>query len=119
MCHSWMKRIYRWDHKKQFMYAPLEGNTARQMLAELFPNYLKENTVIYFEDGKVYTRSTAALKIIQRLGQPYTLIGAGWIVPRFIRDGVYRMIANRRYRYGQRYESCPLPPIEWRQRFLP
>jgi predicted DCC family thiol-disulfide oxidoreductase YuxK len=118
MCNGWVKRFARWDKKKLFHFAPLEGDTAKKMLGEIFPDFLKEDTIIYFDDGKAFVRSTAALKIMSQLGFPYFLGGLGLLVPRFIRDGVYRWIASRRYTYGKRYDSCPIPPREWRDRFL-
>ena len=88
------------------------------MLKEIFPDFLKEDTIIYFDNGKTYVRSTAALKILSQLSLPYSLSALGFLVPRPIRDAVYRWIANRRYTYGKRYDSCPIPPPEWRDRFL-
>ena len=118
MCNGWVKRFIRWDKKKIFLFAPLEGEIAKQMLEPVFPGYLKENTIIYFEDGNVFVRSTAALKILGQLKFPYSLCKVGLFVPRFFRDWVYHQIAIRRYLYGKRYDSCPMPPPEWRDRFL-
>jgi predicted DCC family thiol-disulfide oxidoreductase YuxK len=118
MCNGWVKRFIRWDKKKVFHFAPLEGEVARQMLEPIFPGYLKENTIIYFENAQVFVRSTAALKILGQLKFPYSLCKIALIIPRFIRDWVYHQIAIRRYRYGKRYDSCPIPPPEWKDRFL-
>jgi predicted DCC family thiol-disulfide oxidoreductase YuxK len=118
MCNGWVKRFIRWDKNKIFKYAPLESETAKKMLGEIFPEYLKEDTIILFDDGKIYVRSTAALKILGQLKWPYSWSNLGLLVPRLIRDGVYRQIANHRYRFGKRYASCPVPPPEWRDRFL-
>ena|SRR6185503_13881353 len=118
MCNSWVKRIIRLDDKKLFKFAALEGETAQKTLTPLMPEYLKEDTIIYFEDGKIYLRSNAALRILKALGIPFNLGYAFTIVPKFLRDGVYRWVANRRYKYGKRYDSCPVPPVEWRDRFL-
>lgn len=118
MCNGWVKRFVRWDKKKIFRFAPLEGETAKKMLGEIFPDFLKEDTIIYFDNGKTYVRSTAALKILEQFDFPYSWSIIGFLIPRAIRDGVYRWIANRRYTYGKRYDSCPIPPVEWRDRFL-
>ena len=118
MCNSWVKRIIRWDDEKIFKFAALEGDTAREILTPLLPEYLKEDTIIYYDDGHIYLRSNAALKIINALGIPYKFGSVLAIVPLFLRDSVYRWVANRRYKYGERYDSCPVPPVEWRDRFL-
>ena len=118
MCHAWVKRIIRWDKKKKFQFVPLESALAETMLKPTFPEYLKEDTLVYVQNGQVKIRSTAVLCILRTLGFPYTLFQIGWLVPGFIRDALYQAVANRRYRYGKRYEECPVPPKEWMDRFL-
>lgn len=118
MCHSWVKRLIHWDKKKKFHFAPLEGETAKNTLAPLLPNYLLENTIIYTDGNSVYLRSEAALRILSELGFPFKIFTSGLMIPKKIRDGVYNSVANRRYHFGPRYESCPLPPAGWKDRFL-
>lgn len=118
MCHSWVKRLIRWDKLKIFKFAPLEGEAARNYLSPVQPDYIMEDTIVYYDNGKTYLRSAAALRIIKELGFPYSLLFFGLNVPRPIRDSVYKWVADNRYKFGERYESCPLPPVEWRDRFL-
>ena len=118
MCNSWVKQIVRRDKHKTFQFAPLDSETARKMLTSLVPDYIKEDTIIYYEDGKVFMRSDAALRILKTLGFPVSMLSMGLLVPKTIRDGVYNWVAKRRYKFGKRYEECPLPPLEWRDRFL-
>ena len=118
MCHSWVKRIIRWDKSKLFRFSPLEGDLAKETLSPLLPEYIKEDTIILFNDGEVLLRSDAALKIMEILGFPYNLFITGRLAPKSMRDGIYRWVANRRYTYGNRYDSCPMPPVEWRDRFI-
>ncbi len=118
MCNSWVKRIIKWDKKKVFQFAALESETAQKLLTPLLPDYLKEDTIIFRDDSQIYLRSNAVLRILKYLGFPLYLGLIFFFVPGFIRDGVYDWIAARRYKYGKRYDSCPLPPPEWRDRFL-
>lgn len=118
MCNTWVKRILKWDSKKVFSFAALESETAQKLLKPLFPKYLEENTIILYADDRIYLRSTAVMHILVSLGFPANLGSAMIIFPRGLRDGVYDWIANRRYKYGKRYDSCPIPPPVWRDRFL-
>lgn len=118
MCHSWVKRIILWDKKKRFKFSPLESELAKKTLTPILPDYVQEDTIIYYDEGRVYLRSTAALKIFEALNFPYKLGIAGWLIPKPWRDALYRWVAARRYKYGERYERCPLPPPEWKNRFL-
>ena len=110
MCHSWVKRIIRWDSSKQFRYSPLDGELAVQKLTPLLADYLKEDTIVLYDEGKVYLRSDAAIKIFSLLGFPYNLMKAGKIFPKVLRDLMYRRVAANRYKFGERYATCPLPP---------
>ena len=118
MCHSWVKRLIKWDHKKIFKFAPLESETARKLLTPLFPDYIREDTIVYYDTGKIYLRSEAALRIISNLDFPLSFMKTGLLIPKTIRDAAYKAVARQRYKFGKRYESCPLPPAEWRDRFL-
>ena len=97
-----------WDEEKIFKFAPLESETAEKITDPNFTRLYKEDTIVYYEDGKVFMRSEAALRILSRLKFPLTIMNAGLIIPKGLRDSVYKWVASRRYQYGQRYESCPL-----------
>ena len=118
MCHSWVRRIIKFDSKKKFRFAPLESEVAKSFLAELLPDYLKEETIIYFDNGQVYTHSDAVLRIMSDLSFPVNILKMGLLVPKALRDGIYNKVAANRYKFGKRFDSCPLPPVEWRDRFL-
>ena len=76
-------------------------------------------SVVYLRDGVVIQRSDAALWILIDLGGWRALYRALFIVPRFVRDGVYAWIARNRYRWFGKREACRLPTSEERLRFLP
>ena len=116
MCHAWVKRIIKWDKRKIFRFAPLEGETAVNYLTPLMPDYLKEDTIIYYQDGRIRMRSDAAIEILHMLGLGGTFL-LRW-VPKKLLDAIYSQVASRRYKYGERFTSCPLPPAEWSDRFL-
>lgn len=118
MCHAWVKRIIRWDKKGIFKFAPLEGDTAREVLASIMADYLSEDTIVYYDGSEVWLRSQAALKILSQLGFPYHLMALGWIIPIPWRDWLYRKIADNRYRYGERFAECPLPDEKQKGRFI-
>ncbi len=75
-------------------------------------------SIVLVEEGKCYTKSTAALKIARRLDSAWPLLYGFIVVPRFIRDFVYDWIAQNRYKWFGKQDSCRLPTPELRQRFL-
>ena len=62
--------------------------------------------------------ASAALKILVRLRGAYFLMGVFFLVPKFLRDPVYRFIGNHRYSWFGKRETCRLPTPEERARFL-
>lgn len=118
MCNAWIRRLLKWDRKKQFHFAPLDSDTAKRLLAPVFPDYVKEDTVIYYNEGKIFLRSSAVIEISKELPLPYNLLPALKMVPEKWLNALYDRIAGNRYQYGERFEACPLPPSEWWERFL-
>lgn len=117
LCQRSVQFILKNDPHGHFRFAPLQGTTARERLPV---DFLHADTasIVLLENGKIYHRSTAALRICRQLRWPAKALYAGMIFPRFIRDAVYRWIAHNRYRWFGKDETCWLPRPEWRQRFL-
>ena len=69
--------------------------------------------------GRRYERSDAALHIALGLRAPWPLAFGAILIPRRVRDAVYRWIARNRYRWFGRTDTCALPPPGLRERFLP
>ena len=74
------------------------------------------NTVYFYENGVLYSKSRAALKVTSHLRRRFSWIKIGYVIPRLIRDKVYDVVAKRRHRIAASY--CFVPPQELRSRFL-
>jgi len=68
---------------------------------------------------RLLSRSDAVLALLSQLPSPWpTVAGALRLIPRFLRDLAYRLVARWRYRVWGRLEACPIPTAEERSRFL-
>jgi predicted DCC family thiol-disulfide oxidoreductase YuxK len=76
------------------------------------------SSVILVEDGNVYTDSTASLRIARYMRRPWRWMVVFTVVPRPIRDLVYRWFARNRYRWFGKTETCRVPTAALRARFL-
>lgn len=76
------------------------------------------DTVVFVEDGQAFTHSNAALRIARHLRAPWSFVRVFWIVPRPVRDAVYRWFARNRYRWFGKTDACRVPTPELRARFL-
>jgi predicted DCC family thiol-disulfide oxidoreductase YuxK len=118
MCNGIVKGVMRADKERIFRFAPLQGETAevaRRLHAD-FPTEME--TVVYLRRGEVFLRSRAAALAAQEL--PYPAKALSWVrfLPVSVVDFLYGIIARVRYRVFGKYEHCPVPPPEDRDRFL-
>lgn len=117
LCNASVQWLIKRDQKHQFRFAPLQGETAKVHLKITDENATPQS-VILFENGKVYQKSSAALRIAVKLGFPWFLAGIFFIIPRFFRDWVYDFIARNRYRWFGKQDACMIPTPELKALFL-
>ncbi|MBO0361051.1 thiol-disulfide oxidoreductase DCC family protein [Hymenobacter sp. BT186] len=119
LCNGFVQFVINHDPAGRFQFTSLQSEAGRQLLAQHgIPAVIQPETVMLVENGRVYTHSTAALRVLRRLRGPWPLLYAGMLVPRLLRDWVYRFIARHRYQWFGRKESCWLPTPELKARFL-
>jgi predicted DCC family thiol-disulfide oxidoreductase YuxK len=85
LCNRFVDRLVCWDRTHVLRFAPLQGTTATAMDLDTAPSSL--GTVLFVDDGRIYERSDAALRILMRLGGGWRLVGAFLIIPRVLRNG--------------------------------
>ena len=118
MCNRFVDIILRADRSGIFRFAPLQGETARALLPPL-PESPAEWSVIYLDERGMHAEWDASLEVYRRLGGPWRLFGLIRLVPRPIRNPMYRVIARNRYRWFGRRPTCRLPSTGEHERFLP
>ncbi|MEZ5426354.1 MAG: thiol-disulfide oxidoreductase DCC family protein [Pyrinomonadaceae bacterium] len=117
-CNDWVNFIIERDRKDHFKFAPLQSDTARRFLEEHNVDPEETDSVVVIENEKAYTYSTAALRITRGLGGLWAVFYALIIVPKPIRDAVYKWIAGNRYKWFGKKEACMIPTPEVREKFL-
>ncbi len=116
-CNDWVNFIIEHDSKDHFKFAPLQSEIAEKLLEK--HNVNKEtDSVILIEDGKAYTHSTAALRIARNMDGIWSVFYILFLVPRFIRDFFYKILAKYRYKLFGKKDECMIPTPEIRRKFL-
>jgi predicted DCC family thiol-disulfide oxidoreductase YuxK len=118
LCNGFVQFVIRRDPAGRFVFAPLQSAAAEARLGTTVVPGSLPDSVLLFEDGVLYQRSTAALRIARGLGAPWSLVALFLLVPRPIRDWIYDLIARHRYRWFGRRESCMIPTPDLAKRFL-
>lgn len=118
LCSSSVQFILKRDRKNQFLFGSLQGEYGQRILKEYHLPTDNFNSFMLLEDGKLYTRSSGALRMLKHIGGGWSLLYAFIIVPKFLRDAVYNFIATNRYKWFGKKNECWLPKPEWKERFL-
>jgi len=120
LCSASVRFIVERDRDAFFKFASIQSDAGKRLMTEhgLALPEGDPTSIVVIEDGRAHQRSSGALRIARRLNGIWKL---GWgfvIVPRFIRDAVYDVIAKHRYRWFGKQDTCMVPTPELRARFL-
>lgn len=118
ICNGWAKFLIKYDKKIQFKLVSAQSELGTALLKHYQMSTEHYTTMVVIKDGKLYTESTALLKVMQHLGFPFSLMNAGYFIPRFIRDFLYRLVALNRYKLFGKTDSCLIPSLENKRHFL-
>ena len=118
LCNGSVRFVIERDPHKHFQFAPLQSETAARLIAASAGPRAMPDSILLVDDGRLYVRSTAALRIARQLRFPWPLLWLFIVVPRPIRDRVYDLIARHRYRWFGKMDTCMVPTKEIRDRFL-
>ena len=117
LCNRFVQWVLQHDRHGTLRFATLQGPLGQEAVRALPELAEVDSVVLLYRDG-AWVRSTAALEVARYVGGVWTLALAGYLVPRAWRDAAYDWMARRRYRMFGRFDACPIPSPETRQRFL-
>jgi predicted DCC family thiol-disulfide oxidoreductase YuxK len=123
LCHGLVRFLIARDRRDRFRFAPLQSQLGRERV-EAHGGDPEVLGTFYLllgfgtDQERALTRGRAALHALSRLGGPWRLAGALRILPGFVLDLGYAVIARLRYRLFGRRELCSLPAPEERQKFI-
>lgn len=107
LCNGIVRFIKRRMPRDQIQLKPLQFADAASTASG--SDGVQEESLILVQNEKVYTMSTAALRVMMALGWPWRMLGLLLAIPAPIRDWVYRWIARNRYRWFGKTQVCDLP----------
>lgn len=118
LCNSVVQLVIKYDQKKRFRFASLQSPFGQQVLQQFNLPATEFNSFLLLENGRLYTKSTAALRMAKKMGGWWALLYGFMIVPPFIRNGVYNWVARNRYKWYGKQETCWLPTPDLKMRFI-
>ncbi len=118
LCNTTVQFILNNEKYKNISFASLQSKQGVALLTNYNINTLTINSIVFIENEKAYTKSTAALRLTKNLKGIFPALQLFLIVPAFIRNFIYDFIAKNRYKWYGKTESCMLPEKNNIHRFL-
>lgn len=118
LCNGWVQFLLRYDRREVFQFASIQGATGHRLLAQEGLQVQGLDTLLLVDGNRSWQHTAAIFRVLDALGWPWRLAWIGWLVPSFIRDPLYRLVARNRYWIFGRSETCILPPQNHQRRFL-
>ncbi len=112
-CNKSLDMLMKLDENKVLKYSSLQGEFAKTL--DLDPGI---DSIVLYEEGQLYYKSTAILKILRSLGGIWVFVNVFYLIPTFLRDMLYDLIAKYRYRLFGKMETCRMPTAEEQARFI-
>ena len=123
LCNGWVRFLLRHDRRKRYRFAAMQNEAGRRLLAAngLDPDDPVSFLLIEYDRGatpRVSTDTTAIRRVVAGLGGAWRVAHVAALLPGFVRDPLYRLVARNRYRLFGRHDACMVPSPEERARFL-
>jgi predicted DCC family thiol-disulfide oxidoreductase YuxK len=116
LCEASVEFIINHDSKNYFHFTS-QTSAIGKVLWETYK--LEEiDSIIFIKNGKAYTHSDAALEICKNLDGWYKYLYIFHFIPKALRDVLYKLVAKYRYKVFGKKDSCMMPSIELKDRFL-
>lgn len=117
-CNFWVNYVIEKDKNDLFRFASLQSELGKSVLRQL---NLSENildTFVLLDEKKYFLRSTAALKVVKDIKSWLKVLYPLIILPGFLRDWVYNLVAKNRYKIFGKSEFCRIPSEEEKSKFI-
>ncbi|PUE13137.1 thiol-disulfide oxidoreductase DCC family protein [Limnohabitans sp. T6-20] len=118
LCNGWVQFLLKHDHRGVFRFAAIQGTTGQALLHQAGLQVEGLQTLLLVDGRRSWQHTAAILRILHHLGWPWRAAWLGGLVPAFLRDALYRLLARHRYWIFGRTESCMVPPSDMAIRFL-
>ncbi len=117
-CNGAVNWVIERDKAGYFKFAALQSEIGQELTAKHGIDTSETDSIVLVEDEKVYTYSTAALRIARRLNGIWSWTYSLIATPKPVRDFFYKLFARYRYKLFGKQEACMMPTPEIRARFL-
>lgn len=118
LCSNSVQFVLKRNGKENVQFASLQSDLGAKTLrnSELPSDYT--SSLVLLENGLIYVKSDAALRLAKHLNGLWKLGSIFLIVPKIIRNPIYNLVAKNRYKWFGKKETCWIPEEKWKSRFI-
>ena len=118
LCRRWFWFLVRRDPEVQFKFCAMQTDIGQRLLQDAGLNPTDPVSFLLLEQGRPLTDSDGIIRILEQLGGGWRFFKAARVIPRPMRDFVYRLIARNRYRIYGKSDTCLMPTPALSNRFV-
>ncbi|MFI5135083.1 MAG: thiol-disulfide oxidoreductase DCC family protein [Chitinophagales bacterium] len=118
LCNAIVQFIIKRDKLNKFQFTSLQSKYGIEFTRHFQLHPVPYESIILYEEGKVYFKSEAVIRILTSFGGVWKTITILKIIPKFVSDFIYDMIAKSRYKVFGKKETCMVPAPELKEKFL-
>ncbi len=118
LCSGWVRFLLRHDHRVGFRFAPMQTRVGHDLLVAHGIDPDDPVSFLLVDGACAWHDSDGVIEVLRRLGGVWRTATVLRVFPRPMRDAAYRLLARNRYRMFGRHETCMVPPVLTRERFL-
>lgn len=119
LCNGWVRFLLRFDRRGVYRFAAMQSDSGKALLAAHGLDPDDPVSFLLVTPERAWTDSDAIVRVLAGLGGAWRVAHALRVLPRFLRDPMYRFVARHRYRLFGRHDTCLMPTPEVAARFLP
>jgi predicted DCC family thiol-disulfide oxidoreductase YuxK len=117
-CNGAVNLIIKRDPRCLFVFTPMQSDVARKLITEHQVDSVGADALLLIKNGQCFVATNAVLEIAGDLTGGWPLLRVFKVVPRILRDALYRVFARNRYRLFGRRPACMVPAEDVRNRFV-
>lgn len=119
LCNATVDFIIKRDKGHNLYFASLQSDFAKKFLSEHTTDFAALKTVYYYENGNLYHKSEAVFRLLKQLNPAYKFLGnLLLLLPSFLPNSIYNIIARIRYRLLGKRTTCRVPSQAEEKMFL-
>lgn len=115
LCNHSILFLIKTDTSEVLRYASLDSDKAQNLLGTKYDAILRNDAVTLLYEDQIYVETDAIIQSLRIINKWIWLVHLMQIIPRFLSNGIYRIVARNR---SKLFKSCPIIPAEYSHLFL-